>query len=356
MIKKTLLFLTIFLLLFLSLYLEDVEVIKNPKPTHFEKKFIPLKEVNSLNYDIDDENFIARAGSVAIDKNDNLFVYDFKQFKIFKFDKDLKFIKAFGFKGRGPGEFGASLNSVEPYIGFDNKLYIADTFNQKIHLFDLNGQFIKDYPVDYTKRFLPIISIAGDFIIPSSDDQTILSIYSKKMELKQTLLKRDELRRFLFYKPKGHLMIKYLISPTYKMSLFYQVFPDNKLIIILSNDMTYFLFKDLKLIKKVKILPEIAIQVFKRDYLESIRNEEDAFMRFVTHCFIDPDDFNYFYLQFPKDKLNNRIPLYKFSLAGTLIKVFYIKGTSIDEYPKFLLKKNDLFYVEGSEKIFLYKE
>jgi len=355
MIKKLYVFILIFFTFSFSIYLQNVKVIKNPKPTHFENEFVQLKMLKKVSYDFDDEHFIGKVRSVTADKKGNLYIYDSFQTKIFKLNKDLKFIKAFGSEGKGPGEFGSRTSPIELNIGPDNKLYVSDPINHKIHLFDLNGKFIKDYPIKYTHGFPPLLSTSGDFIIPSSDNENILSIYSKKMKLKKTLLKRSELKRFLFFKP-GHIIIRYLTYPMYKINLFYRLFPDNRMIIILSNDMTYFFFKDYKFVKKIKILPAAAIKVYKRDYLESIRNEEDAFHPLVHQCFIDLDDFNSFYLRFSKNRLNNRVVLYKFSLGGNLIKVLYIKTSKTNESPSFLFKKYNIFYVKDSENLYLYKE
>ena len=72
--------------------------------------------------------------------------------------------------------------------------------------------------------------------------------------------------------------------------------------------------------------------------------------------YIDLDDFNSFYLRFSKNKLNNRVVLYKFSLGGNLMKVLYIKTSKTNESPRFLFKKYNIFYVKDSENLYLYKE
>jgi streptogramin lyase len=60
---------------------------------------------------------------------------------ILKFDRDGNFIKTFGKKGKGPGEFDLPHSLV-----FDAKglLYIADRNNARIQVFDADGNYIRE--------------------------------------------------------------------------------------------------------------------------------------------------------------------------------------------------------------------
>ena len=59
-----------------------------------------------------------------------------------KFTKDGKYIKEWGKKGIGPGEF-----DIIHHMTFDSKgqLYIADRNNNRIQVFDQEGKFIRQY-------------------------------------------------------------------------------------------------------------------------------------------------------------------------------------------------------------------
>jgi sugar lactone lactonase YvrE len=62
--------------------------------------------------------------------------------RIVKFSKDGKFIKEFGKKGTGPGEFDG------PHaLAFDSKgrLFVGDRSNNRIQIFDQNGKFIAEW-------------------------------------------------------------------------------------------------------------------------------------------------------------------------------------------------------------------
>jgi DNA-binding beta-propeller fold protein YncE len=61
--------------------------------------------------------------------------------RIFKFDKEGKFIKSWGGKGKEPGKF-----DVAHGLAFDAKgqLWATDRENQRIQIFDTDGRFIKE--------------------------------------------------------------------------------------------------------------------------------------------------------------------------------------------------------------------
>jgi DNA-binding beta-propeller fold protein YncE len=62
--------------------------------------------------------------------------------RIMKFSKDGKFIKTWGKKGSGPGEF-----NIPHRLAFDSagRLYVADRNNNRIQIFDQDGNFIAEW-------------------------------------------------------------------------------------------------------------------------------------------------------------------------------------------------------------------
>jgi DNA-binding beta-propeller fold protein YncE len=84
--------------------------------------------------------------AVAIGRNGDIFVADGHggntNARIVKFTKDGKFIKTWGKKGTGPGEFDA------PHaLAFDSKgrLFVADRGNDRIQIFDQDGKFLDQW-------------------------------------------------------------------------------------------------------------------------------------------------------------------------------------------------------------------
>lgn len=84
--------------------------------------------------------------AVAISKGD-IFVADGHGFpgsnaRIVKFSKDGKFIKTWGKKGTGPGEFGA-LHTIA--FDMNGRLLVGDRGNNRIQIFDQDGNYIAEW-------------------------------------------------------------------------------------------------------------------------------------------------------------------------------------------------------------------
>jgi len=83
---------------------------------------------------------------VAIAPNGDIFVADGHgndtNARVVKFTKDGKFIKAWGKKGSGPGEFD-TLHSIA--MDSKGRIFIADRGNNRIQIFDQDGNFIDQW-------------------------------------------------------------------------------------------------------------------------------------------------------------------------------------------------------------------
>jgi hypothetical protein len=88
-----------------------------------------------------------RPSAVAVARNGDIFVGDghsippdgHSNARIVKFSKTGKFIKTWGTKGTGPGQF-----DVPHTLAFDSRgrLFVGDRSNNRIQIFDQNGKFI----------------------------------------------------------------------------------------------------------------------------------------------------------------------------------------------------------------------
>jgi sugar lactone lactonase YvrE len=117
---------------------------------------------------------------VVIGNNGDIFVADGHgentNARIVKFSKDGKFIKAWGRKGSGPGEFDTPHSIVLDSRG---RLFVADRGNSRIQIFDQDGKFI-----DQWKQFgRP----SGLFI---SKDDTLYSVDSQSDAMTNPGVKR----------------------------------------------------------------------------------------------------------------------------------------------------------------------
>jgi DNA-binding beta-propeller fold protein YncE len=89
----------------------------------------------------EDNAHFDRPADIAFAPNSDFFVADgYGNSRVVKFDKHGKFIKAWGKKGTGQGEF----NLVHA-VALDAKglLYVADRENDRVQIFDQAGKFIK---------------------------------------------------------------------------------------------------------------------------------------------------------------------------------------------------------------------
>ncbi len=105
---------------------------------------------------------------VAVAANGDIFVADgHVNARIVKFDKDGKFIKAWGKKGEGPGEFNLPHTLV---IDSRGRVLVGDRSNNRIQIFDQDGTFIDQW----TQFGTP----SGMFITP--DDTLYVVDYNVK--------------------------------------------------------------------------------------------------------------------------------------------------------------------------------
>ena len=117
---------------------------------------------------------------VAIAPNGDIFVADGHgndtNARVVKFTKDGKFIKAWGRKGSGPGEFDTPHS-----IAMDSKgrIFIADRGNSRIQIFDQEGKFI-----DQWKQY---VRPSGIFI---TKNDTLYSVDSQSDEKTNPGMKR----------------------------------------------------------------------------------------------------------------------------------------------------------------------
>ncbi len=91
-----------------------------------------------------DEKHFARPTDIAWLPDGTFFVSDgYVNTRIVKFDKNGKFLMAWGTKGTGPGQFNLP-HSID--IDRNRRIYVADRNNSRIQVFDENGKYLDQWP------------------------------------------------------------------------------------------------------------------------------------------------------------------------------------------------------------------
>jgi len=84
-----------------------------------------------------------RETDVAWDKDGNIFVSDgYNNKRVVKFDKNGKFLKDFGSRGKGPGQF-EDVHSIQ--VDHAGNVYVGDRSNKRLDVFDNDGNFKTAY-------------------------------------------------------------------------------------------------------------------------------------------------------------------------------------------------------------------
>jgi len=126
-----------------------------------------------------------RPTDVASDASGNIFVADgLGNARVAKFDKDGKFIKSWGKKGKGNGEF-ANVRSIA--VDAQGNVYTADGGNKRIEVFDNDGNFKTAYTDVGNAQALCITKGANPFLYvsnsnPANDIDRDGEIYKMKLD------------------------------------------------------------------------------------------------------------------------------------------------------------------------------
>jgi len=170
-------FLSIFFVL--SFFINaQVKTIRDPKPSVDEsvcpsKNLILIKEI--ISDDINADDFMVRPYEIAVDKKGNIFTFDAKIRKIFKFDNQFRFIKVFGNEGEGPGEYRKTRNPLYLQIKDEVFLFLVDIVEKNFLKYDLNGNFLEeiDIPIKTFDTGTPVFDQEGNAYVIDTDKNGI---------------------------------------------------------------------------------------------------------------------------------------------------------------------------------------
>ena len=164
---------------------EGVKVVKNPEePLYGEIEFELELDLSIGGEEFDDNYNFIRISDVEVDEEGNIYVFDYRQYRIQKYDKDGKYLQTIGRQGEGPGEFQrASQMTLSP----GGKLYVDESrkiliFNQdNIYERSINIDFfIRSYLVTKEENFLGRARVRTEE--ETSNDVILIDSNGKKMD------------------------------------------------------------------------------------------------------------------------------------------------------------------------------
>ena len=140
------------------------------------EKFI-LKKDLSIGIDIGDENLMfGNISDIDLDTEENIYVLDWKNSRIQKFDSQGNFLKSVKIgKGEGPREVSRILSMAVTGKG---KIYVLGN-NRKIVVFDEDGDFLRSFKIDLDARHIIPDSEENGVVLGLKEGQ-ILHVYSQE--------------------------------------------------------------------------------------------------------------------------------------------------------------------------------
>jgi DNA-binding beta-propeller fold protein YncE len=133
---------------------------------HFTTDGKVLLTVGTPNQPGEDETHMNQPNDVAIASNGDLYVSDgYGNNRVVVFDKNGKFLRAWGKLGQGPGEFSQPHSIV---LDSKGRVYVADRNNARIQVFDGKGKFLTEWRNIITPWALAITKTDEIYVCGSS--------------------------------------------------------------------------------------------------------------------------------------------------------------------------------------------
>lgn len=142
----------------------NIEYISNPKDPIFGEIELKLVEDLSIGNEEKEKEGFYKGVSIAIDNDENIYLLDMGSSEVRKFDRNGRFMLAFGNKGQGPGEWLAPSS-----IRFDThkkEIAVFDMTQSRIVFFSSEGEFSRDVSLIHKLYLWEILP--GGFIVANT--------------------------------------------------------------------------------------------------------------------------------------------------------------------------------------------
>lgn len=341
---------------------------------------------------------IGKYKKIVIAPDGSIFMSHKTRHEIWKFDKDGNFIKKFGKKGSGPGQF-IMLPSVQGIL--DNQFLYTNDVHGRMMFFDLDGNYIKILKLDYMPLgTTPLkgrkIAILGHVPWKGQKSKKILVIKDFDTGKEKTIWYEFEeySKNMITIKyPKGGMMGCSLPFTHPSLTRFrMSTSKEGNLIVASPKDgiITEFSPEGEKLnsfqlnIEPLQISDEDIMEYFetgksnfskfeksvennlelseddKKNIIEQYRQQIDKFkdkdlypkhLPYFSTLMVDSDG-NILIFEFTKEEKTNRFRAYTFDFVGNLIGTssFYAEGYELKFAPEFFVFHKGYVYAVGEKK------
>lgn len=140
--------------------IDGVVVVKNPEEPMYAEDAVTFEEELVIKED-EEVYLFSNLIVLAVTEDETLFALDHSAMNIKIFDKDGNFVRTFGKKGQGPGEF------IRPFslsVTSQDEIVIYDLVNRRFSFYSKDGQFIKDLSTAKFSFTSPRIDSKGNIL------------------------------------------------------------------------------------------------------------------------------------------------------------------------------------------------
>jgi hypothetical protein len=133
---------------------DGIMVYENPKTPMYTDPILTLSEDLCIGEEeTRPEYMFYEISSIAVDREENIYVTDQGEKHIKVFDRDGIYLRTIGRPGQGPGEFG---RPTETFITKDNKLAVTDPSRRQVHSYSIDGRYLesKKFKTVYPMRLV----------------------------------------------------------------------------------------------------------------------------------------------------------------------------------------------------------
>ncbi len=239
--------------------IDGVTIVKNPiNPIYKEDVFTLEVELSIGEREAQEEYMFSQLNSIDIDEDENIYVFDTKQAKIKVFNKDGNFLQDIGRSGQGPGEFMFPWGII---ISPGQEIVVCDLMYRRLIFFSLDGKYQREVPTWRQGRLLNMMLDSRGNIVGEAYQKKIFALkkFNSNFEPFLTLksIRRDKIPILESLSPKLQWSISNSDEIIWGYSAIYEFNVHNS---------------DGKLMKKI-IKDYEPTQIMEEDYSEQVRTK-----------------------------------------------------------------------------------